>query len=170
MLANVVCFLGSCFAKQAYVTPDSEAIDAFETKDALEPYEPSFILSVFQGKQDADISHEVMNAAVEFLVSVNQAELRKYPGLPSLYQSGVTYEHVDGRYDTAWKDVISAYKSKKGNCKVLAAIRIAENRNRGIRCYPMLTQNINDDGTQDWHVAVIYPNRAVEDPSRKLGM
>jgi len=168
MLGNAVCFALSCLGKQAFVS-DAEAINWFEEKTGLEPYEPSFVLSVFQGQADKEISHEVMMAAVEFLVRVDQAEIRIYK-LPALYKSGAVYEHVEGRLDTAWKDALALVESGLGNCKVLAAYLIAWNRNRGVRCWPKLYQVINDDGTQDWHVAVEYPGGRIEDPSKRLGM
>lgn len=168
MLANVLCFAASCMGSHVYAT-DAESVRWFEEKTGLEPYEPSFVLSVFQGVEDRDISHEVMLAAVEFLIRVDQAEIAKYR-LPSIYKAGALYEHVEGRLDTAWKDALSLVDTGLGNCKVLAAYLIAWNRNRGIRCWPKLYQVINDDGTQDWHVAVEYPGGRIEDPSKRLGM
>lgn len=169
MFGSALCFAASCLAKQALVPTDAEAVQWFTEKTGLEPYEPSFVLSVFQGRQDKDISYEVMEAAVEFLVRVDQAEIKRY-NLPSLYKTGIVYEHSEPRHDTAWKDAISAYDTGLGNCKVLAAYLIAWNRNRGIRCKPFLVQTINDDDTQDWHVAVEYADGRVEDPSKRLGM
>lgn len=103
--------------------------------------------------------------AVECLCRINQGILQVYTDTPRLYNSGVYYAEPGKK---RWQDILTTLKRGKGDCKDLAAWRVAELRMQGIRCRPFLKWR---DGSNMFHVQVYFDGtKTIEDPSYKLGM
>jgi hypothetical protein len=103
---------------------------------------------------------------VEALIQVDMLFLRRTPGVPLLYRSGVSYE--GGEHDSPWQDVPSLLLTRKGDCKSLVAWRIAELRGQGHQAlvHVVYLERAREDL---FHVQVRRPDK-IEDPSRFLGM
>lgn len=113
---------------------------------------------------------------LEGLAQVNQWQLRRSPGLPPLYQSGVFYkEEAPGCED--WLDIPHLYAQGFGDCEDIACARTAELREQGVAAVPCIkfkdfmapvggvTQLVTLI-----HVMVLLPDGTTEDPSKVLGM
>jgi hypothetical protein len=96
---------------------------------------------------------------------------------PPLYSSGVYYEE-EPPGEEEWLDIPSLYKQGFGDCEDLACARVGELRHRGIAAVPVIkskTFKITDvNGSPTTltlvHVMTLWPDGAIEDPSRRLGM
>lgn len=104
-------------------------------------------------------------AALEGLTALDQQILRENPGLPSLYEAGVSYT---AESTSKWRNVLDCIKSKNGDCEALAPWRAAELRETGedpgahVLVYP--------SGTSKFHAVVLKSDGTIEDPSVLLGM
>ena len=115
-----------------------------------------------------------LSVALEALVSLNRVYLRTHPSAPRIYEAGIQYlRDADGKNQDMpeaelWLTIPDCLASGGADCKVLAAYRVAELRERegelGARCAVIRT------GPQSWHVAVIRADGRSEDPSIILGM
>jgi hypothetical protein len=107
-----------------------------------------------------------LQAALEFLITVNRIYLRKYGSTtPSLYKCGVVYKRTQ-----VWDSIPDLITRTFGDCKSLTAMRIAELREAGVNCRPVFRFATNQQtGSKDFHILVQNGN-VFEDPSRKLGM
>ncbi len=100
---------------------------------------------------------------VEALVQVNLIYLKSTRGVPLLHASGVRYEE-----DAPWQDVPALLLSRRGDCKSLAAWRIAELRAQGKSALVHVVY-VPREEEDLFHVQVRRGSR-IEDPSRFLGM
>lgn len=116
-----------------------------------------------------------IEAALECLVALDRMYLRAFPHTTALYtlhREGVVRYLRDADAATQdtppaelWLTIPDAIRAGGADCKVLAAWRCAELRERGDRARCTLTRR----GTL-WHVQVTRSDGTVEDPSRVLGM
>lgn len=128
-------------------------------------------------KRNRKLAQKQILYMLEALVNMHRAYLREYPKSPTLYDSGVKYIGQEGKED--WYDYGEMLNLGGGDCKILAAARVAELRERkGLgwkQVRPFLKWRRNKDGTfYLYHVMVMHvaPNGIIEleDPSLKLGM
>ena len=88
--------------------------------------------------------------------------------VPPLYHSGVRYDRT-----TVWDTTPALYARRYGDCKTLAAARIAELRRAGYFAEPTfrwVPRNKKDvDGVRDFHI-LVQTDGGWEDPSKVLGM
>jgi hypothetical protein len=118
--------------------------------------------------------------ALQTLVAINLWQLRqkKYP---LLYRSGIFYKTKPPAVE--WHDIPTLLKLGYGDCKDLAAYRVAEVKHyTGIEAKPCIKHKFIDYPMVDnhgnaytqpillIHVLVQYPNGRIEDPSKILGM
>ena len=134
---------------------------------------------------DPELDAEVLQALLECYVTINRAWRRRNPKAPLLYNAGVRYGRVrcpDGSLGP-WESTPDAYASRVADCKVLAAIRVAELREQGVRCRPVFRTLKLTDPTgrvkKSTHILVEKEvpsgilrrtQLAYECPSAKLGM
>lgn len=114
-----------------------------------------------------------LEAALECLVALDRVYLRTHPRAPRIYDAGIRYlRDADGAsQDTPpselWLTVPDCIAAGGADCKVLAAWRCAELRERdgelGARCVLSRVGRL-------WHVRVRRSDGTIEDPSRVLGM
>jgi hypothetical protein len=135
-----------------------------------------------------------LQIALEGLAQIDEWQIRRAlagemagagEALPALYESGVRYqEEAPGRED--WLDAPEVVRQGVADCEDLAAYRAAELRVAGYDCEPvikwqwipremMLAQGypaskLPDRGVWMVHCCVRFPDGAVEDPSKILGM
>ncbi len=100
---------------------------------------------------------------IESLVEINERFLLR-TRCPKLYGSGVRYEESD-----EWHDVPALLSSRLGDCKSLAAWRLAELRREGEMSTPHIVRR-QRPGEILFHVQVRRCFGEIEDPSRILGM
>jgi len=100
--------------------------------------------------------------ALDLLVGLDRIFLQANR-VPPLYQSGIEYGKAG---KLAWYTTPLLYKKKKGDCKDLAAHRVAELQLMGEPAKIHLVQ-VNP---RLWHVQVARGDGRIEDPSKKLGM
>jgi hypothetical protein len=128
---------------------------------------------VFFPQSHADDNARALDAAMEYLVSLDAIFLDRYP-TPDLYESGVVYGRT-----SVW-DTIPACRMKGfGDCKTLTAWRVAELRRAGYEARPVhrWIMRSGEQGPTDFHILVLtefrgpYVNsQGFEDPSKVLGM
>lgn len=112
----------------------------------------------------------ILHELLATLVKVNRLLLRAVPGIPPIYDSGVGYvRDRPGMED--WCDILEILRNGYADCKSFAAWRVAELRESGIgaRC-EVAHPRVRPDGSLLYHIRVVYPNGAIEDPSILLGM
>lgn len=129
---------------------------------------------VFHPQSNAEDNARALEASLEYLISLNQVFLDRYPQTAPLYHLGVHYGRTK-IWDTIPALILRGY----GDCKTLTAARIAELRRHGYSARPVhrwvMPQGPN--GPTDFHILVLtdargpYINRdGFEDPSKVLGM
>jgi hypothetical protein len=102
---------------------------------------------------------------LEALIGINQLYLRRQPGTPKLYNSGVRYART-----VVWDSIPDLLTRRVGDCKSLSAMRVAELRNQGQQARPVFRfANNPQTGTKDFHI-LVQQGKAFDDPSKKLGM
>jgi len=133
-------------------------------------YRATFVLDLFHGDADREISNEAMNHMLMALVAIDKDYLRKFPNTPLIYESGVRYvEEPPGQDD--WQDIPTTLDAGNGDCEDLACWRCAELQVRfGIHAMPFYHWREGTDGSLTFHIQVQYPNGKIEDPSCILGM
>lgn len=130
---------------------------------------PRFVLSLFNGAHDIELSERALGHMLEALAKIHEDYLRAFPDTPLLYDLGVRYERqAEGQED--WYDVPSGIYAGKTDCKVLACWRVAELRRAKVAAEPAFIRYDNPDGTYLFHILVRYPDGTLEDPSAMLGM
>jgi len=85
--------------------------------------------------------------------------------MPPLYESGVRYKRESIGSEN-WQTVRQLYRAGIGDCEDLAAARAAELRMEGIPARAIAIRT----GPRKYHAVVRWPDGAIEDPSRLLGM
>jgi hypothetical protein len=108
-----------------------------------------------------------LRALLDCLVDLNTIYLDAYPSTPPLYQSGVVYQLMPTR--APWDTIPTLYRRGFGDCKSLAAVRIAELRRYGQTAIPVFRHLANGWGTM-FHILLLHGNGCWECPSRILGM
>ena len=104
---------------------------------------------------------------LESMINIARIELKENR-LPPLYKAGVIY--VREETTEIWKDPITVYRDKEGDCEDLAIWRVAELRNNGKKARAYIRYRIHPQtGGYIYHVMVQRPN-GLEDPSKILGM
>lgn len=129
---------------------------------ALVTYYPKFSIGT--------ISPKKLSYLIEALILIDIDELNSYPSIRPLYQSNIKYE-VSDDYDSLWQDVLTTLEVGTGDCKVLTAWRIAEERRKGNNPQLQISARYLPDGKQRYHVYMYWPRSGqFEDPSIILGM
>jgi hypothetical protein len=111
----------------------------------------------------------VLRLLLEALVAENLAYLRAHPETPRLLESGVRYE-LDVPRREQWKDIAETLSRGAGDCKDLAAWRIAELRFGGEQGAVARVEFYATHGRVLNHVTVRRADGRIEDPSRALGL
>lgn len=101
--------------------------------------------------------------ALNLLVALDVIFLRGNKMSP-LYESGIRYG-FPGKL--AWYTAPILYRKKKGDCKDLACLRVAELHLLGEKGAQVDLLQVNP---RLWHVRVKRANGTIEDPSKRLGM
>jgi hypothetical protein len=100
---------------------------------------------------------------LDCLIELDLAYLSDHAALP-LYRAGVVYGRTD-----KWYPIPALYARGFGDCKSLAAARIAELRHAGGVALPVFRWKKRPDGSMMFHILVQTPD-GYEDPSKVLGM
>ena len=131
-------------------------------------YKVQFCLDSFQGPSES--SGKILRCLLDTLTSANIEWLKKNPGAPSLYSSGVFYlREPPGRED--WQDIPCTLRRRNGDCEDLACWRAAELIVRqGIPAFAQFRWRKRNEGGTLYHIIVQYPDGRIEDPSKLLGM
>jgi hypothetical protein len=123
---------------------------------------------VFLPGSSPEENADVLQVLVESLVAINRIYLRsrKAANLPKLYASGVRYRRTED-----WLPIPVLLYQGYGDCKSLAAMRIAELRESG-RVAKVATRfkPMDADGNTMWHILVQTGVGTFEDPSKECGM
>lgn len=124
------------------------------------------IVGAFAPRSTAAQNSIALNALMRCLTELNVYWLRKHPNTPFLYDSGVYYERT-----IIWETIPALYARGWGDCKSLAAARVAEMLVFGGEKWvqPVFRFNPNRDGIM-FHILVMYADGTNEDPSKILGM
>ncbi len=129
---------------------------------------------VFHPQSNAEDNARALDASLEYLISLNQIFLDRYPTTLPLYRSGVRYGRTK-----VWDTIPALLFRKYGDCKSLTAARIAELRKQGFEARPVHRWIMpkGEGGPTDFHILVLtnartpYTNKdGFEDPSKVLGM
>jgi len=119
---------------------------------------------VFHPSALAEENARVLRLSLDYLIVVNEIFLFYRPHVPALYSAGVVYKR-----DDTWLPISMLYLQKYGDCKSLAAARIAELHRQGIDARPVFRFVRKPDGWTDYHI-LVQTEDGFEDPSRILGM
>lgn len=109
-----------------------------------------------------------LHKALETLAQMDRAYLLAHPGTKPLYQLGLRYIR-DPQGREVWRGLESLMRAGGGDCKSLAAARVAELRLLGEPAKFVLRKKVVGDWVV-YHVQVLRADGAVEDPSAILGM
>jgi len=109
----------------------------------------------------------VLKVLLECLVAIDRIHLQEHPETPLLMDPrfGVHYGRTD-----EWMTIPSLYLAGYGDCKSLAAMRIAELRHQGKVAKPEFRFRQNTRGGTDYHILVRVGLNHVQDPSKECGM
>lgn len=147
-------------------------------------YHPRFAIWAIGGESDAqtlDLARRALFHLCIALCQVNYDYLRAFPETPGIYRSRVRY-HDDSHLDCwrgtcriqedEWQDVRTTLDNMYGDCEDLACIIVSEYWIKGINAlpFPVLQNGDKGDESQLWHIQVLLPDGAIEDPSVRLGM
>jgi len=133
-------------------------------------YRITFVLNLFKGEQDRELSHASLKTLLMALMHVDILYLRAHPETPRIFESGVRYaEEPPGQED--WQDIPTTLKLGIADCEDLSCWRAAELRVRhGVQAEPTFIWKLRPNGGYLYHILVRYPDGRIEDPSRTLGM
>ena len=110
------------------------------------------------------VEHADILGALAAHVDACVRDLRRSPGLPPLYASGVRYRREDP--DERWKLPSETFADGGGDCEDLASWACAAHRVAGRSCRVIVKRT----GPNVLHAVVEHANGRIEDPSRRLGM
>ena len=121
---------------------------------------------VFLPGSSPEENADVLRTLVEALVAIDRIYLRarRDRQLPTLYQAGVRYARTED-----WLPTPVLYWQRYGDCKSLAAARIAELRESGKVAKPAFRFLPRPDGVM-YHILVQTSAGGFEDPSKICGM
>ena len=116
-----------------------------------------------------DGAREAIYSACETLVRTDLVFLRKHPECPPLAKAGIRYQKEPPGQPETWWSIPEVIIHGYGDCKKLAAWRVAELRIRDVAalCYPIT------NGNGKWHIIVaarVGGKTVWFDPSKELGM
>ena len=108
-----------------------------------------------------------LRALLDCLVELDVIYLEARPNTPGLYEARVFYHFMPTR--APWDTIPTLFSRGYGDCKSLAAARIAELRRHGQTAIPVFRFVKNHWGTM-FHILLLHNNGTWECPSRILGM
>lgn len=122
---------------------------------------------IFEKPADLQRSERATRRLLDFLVQMNLDHLKLYPDTPRIYSSGIRYDR-----DIHWKDIYACLATGGGDCKSVAAWRVAELIHSGEdpKAVCHLKGGPLPGGGSRYHVTVKRGNGRIEDPSKILGM
>lgn len=121
----------------------------------------------FHAQASKSSNATALRALLDCLIELNVIFLDAYPNTPGLYESGVVYYLMPVR--APWDTIPTLFARHYGDCKSLAAARIAELRHNGQTARPVFRHIQNGWGTM-FHILIQHDNGQWECPSRILGM
>lgn len=148
-------------------------------------YRATLAFGTFNGPDDAAISEAQLRIILDAWVRCDELELRYYPRIPDLYSSGIVYHLDDDENDDDWCDVLRTIDHGGGDCEDLVCWYTAECRVRkGLPAIADLKRGFFDEYVEGRGIVTMdrihvftriapcpsYPQGAIVDPSRDLGM
>ena len=121
----------------------------------------------FYAQASKSSNASALRALLDCLVELDVIYLEAYPKTPGLYEAGVFYHFMPTR--APWDTIPTLFSRHYGDCKSLAAARIAELRQHGQKAKPVFRFMKNNWGTM-FHILILHSNGTWECPSRILGM
>lgn len=113
------------------------------------------------------IPRPAMEAAVEGLAAINWSILRCLLDggvyVPRLYEAGIRYRDPG---KLRWHTLADVYDLRKGDCKDLVAVRLAELRH--YEGEPAIAHVYETRRRGQWHAVVKRADGTIEDPSKIL--
>lgn len=107
---------------------------------------------------------KVLKHLMACLVTIDEIYLEHHQA-PKLYASHVVYGRTN-----EWEPIGAVLERRSGDCKSLAAWRVAELRKEGKRADIVFRWKERPNSmVRDYHLLVVTPE-GYEDPSKKLGM
>ena len=119
---------------------------------------------VFYPGSNLEENARAIMTSVEYLIALDVDYLKRH-ATPSLYDDEVCYKRT-----VEWEPIPAVQLRGHGDCKSLAAWRIAEYRIRGIPAKPVFRWRSRPDGFLDYHILIQLNQGRWEDPSKTLGM
>lgn len=108
-----------------------------------------------------------LQEGLDYLTAINEWHLSRR-NFPPLYQSGVRYHTEEPGFEEWW-DIPTVLAHGWGDCEDLGCWRVAELRKAGIRATPTYKAK-KIRGIWLVHILARFPDGALEDPSKILGM
>jgi hypothetical protein len=108
-----------------------------------------------------------LRALLDCLIDLDLIWLQANPMTPALYESGVFYHLMPA--NDPWDTIPTLYQRGFGDCKSLAAARIAELRRFGKIAIPVF-RHVKDGWGTMFHILILHGDGTWECPSRILGM
>jgi hypothetical protein len=119
---------------------------------------------VFVPGSDVKENAAILRITLEYLIAVDLDYLQRH-ATPSLYDDPSVYHRT-----VEWEPIPAVQLRKYGDCKSLAAWKIAEYRFRGIPAKPVFRYRPRGGGFYDYHILIQLPGERFEDPSKIKGM
>lgn len=120
--------------------------------------------NAFDKRSPATKNALALEALMNCLTDLDSLYLECRPNTDFLYDTPVYYERT-----IVWDTIPALYGRGFGDCKSLAACRVAELRRIGIRCRPVFRFDGNAHMTM-FHILVMHEDGTFEDPSKVKGM
>ncbi len=134
----------------------------------LRPQTVAFgIDDAFNARSSNQTNAKALGALLDCLVDLDLLYLDLFPNTLGLYQSNVFYHLMPTK--APWDTIPTLYSRGYGDCKSLAAARVAELRRQGKEAYPVF-RHIKDPWGTMFHILILHGDGRWECPSRLLGM
>lgn len=131
----------------------------------------SFDIDLEKGRSGIPGMMQKVRALVDALVVCDRIFLRANPETRPLYQSGCVY--IPEKKEE-FLEIPYIIKQGGADCEDLAAWRVAELQEKGIKAKPWIRMRAYTLEKQSdfhlFHILVKWPDGSVEDPSKILGM
>ncbi len=121
----------------------------------------------FNARSSNQVNAKALGALLDCLVELNLIYLDLFPNTPGLYETGVFYYLMPTK--APWDTIPTLYGRGYGDCKSLAAARVAELRRQGKAARPVF-RHITDQWGTMFHILILHGDGRWECPSRRLGM
>ncbi len=128
-------------------------------------YNVCYAISQIHPSMPDDLLIQLNQAAVEGLAGVD-AVLMRYYNLPSIYVIAPRYRVASKE---SWKDIGAVIRDGWGDCKDFTAWRLAELWRQGVDARAESIVSRSGKGLM-FHTYIRFPNGALEDPAKRLGM